>query len=92
MLVGLGRRNSSTVGEHHQRNRSSYPAHNLMSPFMPFSLMDDPFYAPQIAFAGMNGGFTSLTNFNDGGGGGANVKRTSTSTTFVNGKKIMTKK
>lgn len=58
-----------------------------MSPFMGFSLMDEAFFAPQISFGGMNG-FTSLATFNDGG----NVKRTSTSTTFMNGKKIMTKK
>lgn len=61
-----------------------------MSPFMGLSLMDDAFFAPQFSFGGMNG-FTSLSTFNDGGGGG-NMKRTSTSTTFINGKKVMTKK
>lgn len=65
--------------------------------------MNDMF-APQIGFgghmnnSGVNGGFTSLStfnSFNDAGGmynGGGAMKRTSTSTTFVNGKKVMTKK
>lgn len=48
-------------------------------------------------FGGGGGnGFSSFSSFNSafghGGGGGGAVKRTSTSTTFVNGKKLMTKK
>ncbi len=82
----------STVDTHQQRNRSLNPTPNLMSPFVPFPLMDDSFFSPQIAFNSMNGGFTSLTNFHNVGGQNANIKRTSTSTSFVNGKKIMTKK
>lgn len=58
--------------------------------------MDDMF-APQMGingFGGMNGGFTSLSTFSNAshGGGGGNVKRISTSTSFVNGKKVVTKK
>jgi DnaJ family protein B protein 6 len=67
----------------------------MMSPFLSFSLMDDMF-SPH-GFHGMNSGFTSLSQFSNGsmvgnGGGGGNVKRISTSTSFVNGKKVTTKK
>jgi DnaJ homolog subfamily B member 6 len=93
---GHGRRhqNGNAGGSRHHHHRSSHPQ-NVMSPFMSFSLMDDMF-APH-AFGGlsaMNGGFTSLSTFNGsmGGGGGGNVKRISTSTSFVNGKKVVTKK
>jgi len=43
---------------------------------------------------GFGGGFTSMTSFGGsmGGSAGGNVKRTSTSTRFVNGKKIVTKR
>lgn len=54
------------------------------------SLMDDLFPS------GAGGGFTSFSTFNstftNGSPTNANVKRTSTSTRFVNGKKITTKK
>lgn len=66
--------------------------------------MEDMF-SPQLGMGGMNGmngmngGFTSLATFSNGsshhgggGMGGGNVKRTSTSTSFVNGKKVVTKK
>jgi DnaJ homolog subfamily B member 6 len=76
---------------HHQRQHQQ-----MMSPFLSFSLMDDMF-APH-GF-GMNSGFTSLSTFNNSsmvgngiGGGGGNVKRISTSTSFINGKKVTTKK
>lgn len=72
------------------RNRNSHPASNsiqFMSPFMDLSLTDNF----------LNGGFTSFSSaFNgsqmNGGGGGGAVKRVSTSTTFVNGKKLVTKR
>lgn len=67
-----------------------------MSPFFNISLMDDMFSPHGF---GMNmGGLTSLSTFSNssammaGGGGGGNMKRISTSTSFVNGKKVTTKK
>jgi DnaJ homolog subfamily B member 6 len=85
--------NGNAGGSRHHHHRSSHPQ-NVMSPFLSFSLMDDMF-APH-AFGGlsaMNGGFTSLSTFNGShGGGGGNVKRISTSTSFINGKKVVTKK
>lgn len=86
--------NGYAGGSRHPHHRASHPQ-NVMSPFLGFSLMDDMF-SPH-AFGGinaMNGGFTSLSTFSNGshGGGGGNVKRISTSTSFVNGKKVVTKK
>ncbi|XP_003701224.1 dnaJ homolog subfamily B member 6 isoform X2 [Megachile rotundata] len=45
-------------------------------------------------FEGLSGNFTSFNTFTtiDGNNGGGSVKRTSTSTRFINGKKITTKK
>lgn len=65
-----------------------------MSPFLSFSLMDDMFSPQQIGgFSAINGGgFSSLSSFSNGHGGGGNMKRISTSTSFVNGKKVVTKK
>ncbi|XP_070496123.1 dnaJ homolog subfamily B member 6 isoform X2 [Chironomus tepperi] len=87
---GFGRRphaNGNAGGSRH--HRSSHPT-NVMSPFLSFSLMDDMFSHP---FGGMNsGGFTSLSTFSNGGNHSGNVKRISTSTSFVNGKKVTTKK
>uniref|UniRef100_A0A1L8DTR0 Putative dnaj molecular chaperone similarity domain protein n=1 Tax=Nyssomyia neivai TaxID=330878 RepID=A0A1L8DTR0_9DIPT len=78
-------------------HRHSHPQNTIssqfMSPFMGISLMDDFF--TMDGGGGMNGAFTSFSSFNTangGGGGGGAVKRTSTSTTFVNGKKLMTKR
>lgn len=79
-----------------RRNRHSHPQNALRTPFInPFgfalgnSLMDD-------FFNGSGGGFSSFSSFNstftNGSPSNANVKRTSTSTRFVNGKKITTKK
>lgn len=79
-----------------RRNRHSHPQNALRTPFInPFgfalgnSLVDD-------FFNGSSGGFSSFSSFNstftNGSPTNANVKRTSTSTRFVNGKKITTKK
>ncbi|XP_072385129.1 dnaJ homolog subfamily B member 6-B isoform X2 [Diabrotica undecimpunctata] len=81
-----------------RHNRHSHPQNALSSTslFSPFGLqiggnfMDD-FFAP----GPHTGGFTSFSSINTSFGGApsnANVKRTSTSTRFVNGKKITTKK
>nr|XP_029721041.1 dnaJ homolog subfamily B member 6-like isoform X1 [Aedes albopictus]XP_029721042.1 dnaJ homolog subfamily B member 6-like isoform X1 [Aedes albopictus] len=84
-----GRRaNGATNGQRHShpQNVISSP---FMSPFMSFNLMDDFFNADPMGHRGGGGGFTSISEFSVGSGP---VKRTSTSTTFVNGKKLMTKK
>lgn len=91
----------------HRSNRHSHPQHHALSNsalFSPFGftsigncLMDDFF---NTAGAGHGGGFTSFSSINSsynnggaaGGAGNASIKRTSTSTRFVNGKKITTKK
>ncbi|XP_055619138.1 dnaJ homolog subfamily B member 6 isoform X1 [Toxorhynchites rutilus septentrionalis] len=80
--AGNGQRHS------HPQNVISSP---FMSPFMSFNLMDEFFNADPMAHrgGGGGGGFTSISEFSVGSGP---VKRTSTSTTFVNGKKLMTKK
>lgn len=75
----------------HHHHRSSHPQ-NVMSPFLSFSLMDDMFSNPFGGMNSMNNGFTSLSTFNNGGHSGGSVKRISTSTSFVNGKKVTTKK
>jgi len=78
------------------RQRHSHPSSNTLSTslFGPFGFglglgFDD-------MFGNAHGGtaqFTSFsTSFGSGGGGGPAVKRTSTSTRFMNGKKITTKK
>lgn len=81
-------------------NRHSHPQNvalsntSLFSPFgftMGGSLVDN-FFGGGLAG---NGGFTSFSSStfsNAGGPVSGNVKRTSTSTRFVNGKKITTKK
>lgn len=61
-----------------------------------------PFGAPMLNYSMMDfmmpsNGFTSFSSINSlpngrGGSGNGAVKRTSTSTTFVNGKKLMTKR
>lgn len=70
-------------------HRHSHPQNTaVMNPFM--GLMDDFFQN------GSGNGFSSFSTFSNGGfgggGGGGATKRTSTSTTFFNGKKIMTKR
>lgn len=81
-----------------RRNRNSHPqtalsSHHLFSPFGLSlgggGLMDD-------FFSNRPAAFTSFSSFNstfsNGSGGNANIRKTSTSTRFVNGKKITTKK
>lgn len=61
---------------------------NFMSPMIGLSMMDS-FFTDMPS----NNGFSSFSSFNiSSNGTNAAVKRTSTSTTFANGKKIMTKK
>lgn len=82
--LGYGRRGG---------NRHSHPQNNtlltsFMNPFMGVSLMDDFF-----GQAPANNGFTSISSMSfSNAPGNSNMKRTSTSTTFVNGKKLMTRK
>lgn len=88
-----GRRaNGASNGHHHHHQRHSHPQNIISSPFMtPFmsiNLMDDFFNNGHVAHRG--GGVSSISEYSIGGGGP--VKRTSTSTTFINGKKIMTKR
>uniref|UniRef100_A0A0K8TPE7 Putative dnaj-class molecular chaperone n=1 Tax=Tabanus bromius TaxID=304241 RepID=A0A0K8TPE7_TABBR len=92
-------------GDFHQSHRGSRHHHNphrhsqntLMSSFMTPSLgisMMDYFFnaeAPSNNFTSFSS-FNTISNGNSGHGGHGSVKRTSTSTTFVNGKKIMTKR
>lgn len=96
------RHHHHTQNGHPGGSRQHQRAHhqpNIMSPFFSLSLMDDMFSPHGF---GMNtGGFTSLSTFSNtgammagggGGGGGGNVRRISTSTSFVNGKKVTTKR
>ncbi|XP_052567555.1 dnaJ homolog subfamily B member 6-B, partial [Culex pipiens pallens] len=96
-----GHRRHANGHHHHNGQRHSHPQNVIsspfMSPFMSFNLMDEFFNADPMAHRGGGGGgggiggggFTSISEFSVGSGP---VKRTSTSTTFVNGKKLMTKK
>lgn len=95
------RHHHHTQNGHPGGSRQHQRAHhqpNIMSPFFSLSLMDDMF-SPH-GFGMNNGGFTSLSTFSNtgammasgGGGGGGNVRRISTSTSFVNGKKVTTKR
>ncbi|XP_052902823.1 dnaJ homolog subfamily B member 6-A isoform X2 [Anopheles moucheti] len=83
------RANGATNGHHHHHQRHSHPQNIISSPFMnpmmSFGLMDDFFNNGHMAPRGMS----SVSQYSYSGGP---VKRTSTSTTFVNGKKLMTKK
>ncbi|XP_046751226.1 dnaJ homolog subfamily B member 6 isoform X1 [Diprion similis] len=76
-------------------NRHSHPSNNSLSaPFFgPLGLSLGPHL--QDVLGARDGSFTSFSTFNSsfgGPSGGAAVKRTSTSTRFINGKKITTKK
>ncbi|XP_046434235.1 dnaJ homolog subfamily B member 6 isoform X3 [Neodiprion virginianus] len=76
-------------------NRHSHPSNNSLSaPFFgPLGLSLGPHL--QDVLGARDGSFTSFSTFNSSFGGpssGAAVKRTSTSTRFINGKKITTKK
>lgn len=86
---------------HHHHHRNSHPqsneyslSTNFMNPFMGMSMMDD-FFRMDNGYGGHSGnGFTSIQTMNTsfgGGGGGGSFKRTSQSTSIVNGKKITTK-
>ncbi|XP_019765689.2 dnaJ homolog subfamily B member 6 isoform X1 [Dendroctonus ponderosae] len=107
LLAGLNDPHRSERQRHHHRaNRHSHPQNQLSnhSLFAPFSLlgggfMDDFFGQAAGGHHGGHRGFSSFStmnsSFTNGASGlpsGANVKRTSTSTRFVNGKKITTKK
>ncbi|ENN73975.1 hypothetical protein HUJ04_001583 [Dendroctonus ponderosae] len=107
LIAGLNDPHRSERQRHHHRaNRHSHPQNQLSnhSLFAPFSLlgggfMDDFFGQAAGGHHGGHRGFSSFStmnsSFTNGASGlpsGANVKRTSTSTRFVNGKKITTKK
>lgn len=93
-MNGNGARRNGANG----RNGHNSLEAQFFSPFGGLQLMDNFFGVPMGNGGG--GGFSSfstLSSFgamNGGAGGGANgaVKRTSTSTTFVNGKKLVTKR
>lgn len=91
---GAGRRNGTSRNGH---NNNSLEA-QFFSPFGGLQLMDNFFGVPMNNGGGGFSSFSTLSSFGamngGGGGGGANgaVKRTSTSTTFVNGKKLVTKR
>lgn len=82
--MGGNRRN----GNRHSHPQNSTLLTSFMNPFMGVSLMDD-FFSPNPSA----NGFSSISSmsFSNGSGNGA-MKRTSTSTTFANGKKLMTRK
>ncbi|XP_023029660.1 dnaJ heat shock protein family (Hsp40) member B6 mrj isoform X1 [Leptinotarsa decemlineata] len=81
-----------------RHHRHSHPQNALSnaSLFGPFGLQIGGGLMDDFFNTGHSGGFTSFSSlnasFNGGTPGNANVKRTSTSTRFVNGKKITTKK
>ncbi|XP_022917767.1 dnaJ homolog subfamily B member 6 isoform X2 [Onthophagus taurus] len=86
------RRNHHHHHHHHHHPHSTALTSHIFTPFgfsLGGNLMDEFFGATP-------GGFTSIssmnTTFTNGGPTNANVKRTSTSTRFVNGKKITTKR
>lgn len=80
----LGSGSSSRHHHHHHQHKLASP---FGAPMLNYSMMD--FFMP-------TSGFTSFTASNSVAGGGLHsngaVKRTSTSTVFVNGKKLMTKR
>lgn len=81
---------------HHGHNRSrnghhrnSHPSSHSIRPFFdPFTLMDDMLGGGNA----LGGSFTSFTTAFSSMGSGAPTKQTSTSTRFINGKKITTQK
>ncbi|XP_050701194.1 dnaJ homolog subfamily B member 6-B-like isoform X3 [Eriocheir sinensis] len=74
-----------------QQNHNSISSH-FFSPFGP--LFGPPMFSPFSGLEGIEGGggFTSFSSHSFSSLGGPGVKRSSTSTKFVNGKKITTKK
>lgn len=82
--LGYGRRG----GHRHSHPQNSTLLTSFMNPFMGVSLMDDFF-----GRAPASNGFTSISSMSfSNAQGNSNMKRTTTSTTFVNGKKLTTKK
>ncbi|XP_031631797.1 dnaJ homolog subfamily B member 6-A, partial [Contarinia nasturtii] len=82
--LGYGRRG----GHRHSHPQNSTLLTSFINPFMGVSLMDDFF-----GRAPASNGFTSISSMSfSNAPGNSNMKRTSTSTTFVNGKKLMTRK
>ncbi|XP_032454190.1 dnaJ homolog subfamily B member 6 isoform X2 [Nasonia vitripennis] len=80
---------------HSRGNRHSHPVNTLSTSFFgPFGFFSSPFgdiFGAQNGMANCTS-FSTLTNFGGPSGGHAEMKRTSTSTRFINGKKITTKK
>lgn len=98
-LTGHGSRRQPNAAGASRQHRSSHPTTtNVMSPFLSFSLMDDMFSPFNSIGMHHNTGFSSSLSTYDGVngivgvGGGGNVKRISTSTSFNNGRKVTTKK
>lgn len=94
MGMGMGMGMPQPRTSHRGGHRHSHPQNNtilssFMSPFMGVSLMDD-FFNPDMSGNGFSS-ISSISSFSNGPANGG-VKRTSTSTTFVNGKKLMTRK
>ncbi|KAK1116453.1 hypothetical protein K0M31_019041 [Melipona bicolor] len=87
----------SEVGVRFGSNRHSHPSSNSISTsfFGPLGVSHFGFSPFNNLFEGSSGNFTSFNTYASFGGtsgGGGAVKRTSTSTRFINGKKITTKK
>jgi len=85
--------NLAHSGSRRGGHRHSHPQNNtlltsFMNPFMGVSLMDDFFNTDANGFSSIS---SYNASFSNGSSNGA-TKRTSTSTTFVNGKKLMTRK
>ncbi|XP_033156096.1 dnaJ homolog subfamily B member 6-A isoform X1 [Drosophila mauritiana] len=89
------RRNGGSSGSsrHHHHHHQHKVASPFGAPMLNYSMMD--FFMPTSGFTS----FSSMTNGNGSSGvthissgPGASVKRTSTSTVFVDGKKLMTKR
>ncbi|KAG0703833.1 DnaJ subfamily B member 2 [Chionoecetes opilio] len=85
-----GQQGTSEQNHHHHHHNSI--ASNFFSPFGP--LFGPPMFSPFAGLEGIEsgGGFTAFSSHSFSNMGGPGVKRSSTSTKFVNGKKITTKK
>ncbi|XP_059224677.1 dnaJ homolog subfamily B member 2 isoform X1 [Stomoxys calcitrans] len=84
-----GTSGSSSRSHHHGANTKL--ASSFASPMLNYSMMD--FLVPSNGFTSFSS-YSSMSNGGRAASAGTNgaVKRTSTSTTFVNGKKLMTKR
>ncbi|XP_065367341.1 dnaJ homolog subfamily B member 2 isoform X1 [Calliphora vicina] len=84
---------SGSRSHHHHHGANSKLTSPFASPMLNYSMMD--FLMPSNGFTSFSS-YSSMSNGSSGrtNGAGTNgaVKRTSTSTTFVNGKKLMTKR